>query len=125
MAREVGPDLVLVGEHRAGVDVFRDLLPLGILQLYKSVDSGYFEARELEFLTNDTNTLIEWLRLPGDLVFIVGGAMVALYIAFLGIRYTVKQVTLDEPDDILFTEIVEPEGTPPGADEEAAAARLA
>ena len=58
------------------------LLPLGILQLYKSVDEGYFEARELEFLTNDTNTLIEWLRLPGDLVFIVGGAVVALYIAY-------------------------------------------
>jgi nitric oxide reductase subunit B len=104
---------------------FATLLPLGILQLYKSVDSGYFEARELEFLTNDTNTLIEWLRLPGDLVLIFGCAMVALYIAFLGIRHTVKQVTLDESDDVLFTEIVEPEGTPRAPDEEAAAARLA
>ena len=92
---------------------FATLLPLGILQLYKSVD-GYFEARELDFLTNDTNTLIEWLRLPGDLVFIVGGAVVALYIAYLGIRHTVKQVTLDEPEDILFTVVDEPEGTPPG-----------
>ena len=46
---------------------FATLLPLGILQLYKSVDSGYFEARELKFLGNDTNTLIEWLRLPGDI----------------------------------------------------------
>ena len=53
---------------------FATLLPLGFLQLYKSVSDGYFEARELEFLTNDTNTLIEWLRLPGDIVFIVGGA---------------------------------------------------
>ena len=53
---------------------FATLLPLGILQLYKSVDDGYFEARELKFLTNDTNALIEWLRLPGDIVFIVGGA---------------------------------------------------
>ena len=44
---------------------FATLLPLGILQLYKSVDDGYFEARELKFLTNDTNALIEWLRLPG------------------------------------------------------------
>jgi nitric oxide reductase large subunit len=35
---------------------FATLLPLGILQLYKSVDSGYFEARQLKFLTNDTNT---------------------------------------------------------------------
>ena len=96
---------------------FATLLPLGILQLYKSVDSGYFEARELEFLTNDTNTLIEWLRLPGDIVFIAGGAVPALYIAYLGIRHTVKRVTLDEPDDILFTELHQPEGADAAARE--------
>ena len=103
---------------------FATLLPLGILQLYKSVNEGYFEARELKFLTNDTNALLEWLRLPGDIVFIVGGAIPALYIAYLGIRHTVKRVTLEEPDDILFTEIAQPEGTAPIAPEEATAARL-
>jgi nitric oxide reductase subunit B len=102
---------------------FATLLPLGILQLYKSVDGGYFEARELKFLTNDTNALIEWLRLPGDIVFIVGGALPALYIAYLGIRHTVKRVTFDEPDDILFTELSEPGGVVAGGDE-ATAARL-
>jgi nitric oxide reductase subunit B len=101
---------------------FATLLPLGILQLYKSVDSGYFEARELKFVTNDTNGLIEWLRLPGDVVFIAGGAVPALYIAYLGIRYTVKRVTLDEPEDILFTEIAVPDGV--AAAEEATAARV-
>jgi nitric oxide reductase subunit B len=103
---------------------FATLLPLGILQLYKSVDEGYFEARELKFLTNHTNAVIEWLRFPGDVVFIVGGAIPALYIAYLGIRYTVKQVTLEEPDDILFTEIHQPEGIAAIGDEEAAAARI-
>jgi nitric oxide reductase subunit B len=103
---------------------FATLLPLGILQLYKSVDSGYFEAREPKFLTNHTNAVLEWLRLPGDVVFILGGAIPTLYIAYLGIRHTVKQVTLEEPDDILFTEIALPEGTGAFADEEAAAARL-
>ena len=91
---------------------FATLLPLGILQLYKSVNEGYFEARELKFLTNDTNTVIEWLRLPGDIVFIAGGAIPVLYIAYLGIRHTVKRVTLEEPEDILFTEIAEPAGGP-------------
>jgi nitric oxide reductase subunit B len=100
---------------------FATLLPLGILQLYKSVDSGYWEARELDFLTNDTNTLIEWLRLPGDVLFIVGGAIPALYIAYIGIRHTVKHVTLDEP--ILFTDVEQPDGERPDATE-AAAARL-
>ena len=103
---------------------FATLFPLGLLQLYKSVDDGYFDARELKFLTNDTNALIEWLRFPGDVVFIVGGAVPALYIAYLGIRHTVKHVTLDEPDDILFTDVHEPEGVPAATDAEAAAARL-
>ena len=56
--------------------------------------------------------------------FIVGGAIPTLYIAYLGVRHTVKHVTLEEPDDILFTEIHEPEGAAGMSDEEAAAARL-
>jgi nitric oxide reductase subunit B len=103
---------------------FATLLPLGLLQLYHSVDKGYFDARELKFLTNHTNSLIEWLRFPGDLLFIVGGAVPALYIAYLGIRYTVKQVTLDEPDGILFTDISEPEGVAAPTSAEAAAAKM-
>ena len=88
---------------------FATLLPLGIAQLYKSVNEGYWEARDLHFLTEDTNALLEWLRLPGDIVFIVGGALPVLYICYLGIRHTVKRVTLEEPEDILFTEIDDPE----------------
>jgi nitric oxide reductase subunit B len=103
---------------------FATLLPLGILQLYQSVNKGYFEARQLKFLTNHTNALIEWLRFPGDIVFIAGGAVPAVYIAYLGIRHTVKQVTLDEPEDILFTIVHEPEGLAAMGDTEAAAAQL-
>jgi nitric oxide reductase subunit B len=103
---------------------FATLLPLGILQLYKSVNDGYYEARELKFLTNDTNALIEWLRLPGDVVFIAGGALPALYIAYLGIRHTVKRVTLDEPEGVLFTDISEPAGVAAARGDEATAARL-
>jgi nitric oxide reductase subunit B len=101
---------------------FATLLPLGILQLYKSVDDGYFEARELKFLTNDTNAVLEWMRLPGDVVFIAGGAVPALYIAYLGIRHTVKRVTLEEPEDILFTLVDVPEGDERAALDEATAA---
>ena len=103
---------------------FATLLPLGIAQLYKSVNDGYFEARELKFLTSDTNALLEWLRLPGDIIFIAGGAVPTLYIAYLGIRHTVKRVTLEEPDDILFTEVEHPEGVSKAGAEEASAARL-
>ena len=50
--------------------------------------------------------------------------MPALYIAYLGIRHTVKRVTLDEPDDILFTELSEPAGIATAGGDEATAARL-
>ncbi len=66
--------------------------------------------------------MLEWLRLPGDLLFIVGGALPALYIAYLGV--TVKRVTLDEPEDILFTELEQVPGTPQVSGEEATAAKV-
>jgi nitric oxide reductase subunit B len=106
---------------------FATLLPLGILQLYKSVGDGYFEARSLKFLTNDTNSALEWLRLPGDIIFIVGGALPTLYIAWLGIRHTVGRTTLEEPEDpedLLFTEITEPAGVAAIGGDEATAARV-
>jgi nitric oxide reductase subunit B len=50
--------------------VFFNLFPLGILQLGDSVANGYWHARSIEFFRQ--HTLIEWLRLPGDLLFIAG-----------------------------------------------------
>jgi len=88
---------------------FATLFPLGILQLYESVSNGYYEARTLEYITNPTNALIEWMRLPGDVIFIAGGVLPLLYICYLGVRYTVPRITMEEPEDILFTEITEPE----------------
>jgi nitric oxide reductase subunit B len=87
---------------------FSDLLPLGFIQLYESVSNSYFHARSLDFLTNSTNTLLEWLRFPGDVLFIVGGVLPVLYICWLGVRYRVRRETLEEPEDILFTDVSEP-----------------
>jgi nitric oxide reductase subunit B len=87
---------------------FATLLPLGVAQLYKSVDEGYFAARQLEFITNPSNTLLEWMRLPGDVVFIVGGALPVLWICWLGVRYRKRNQVMQEPEDVLFTEISEP-----------------
>jgi nitric oxide reductase subunit B len=84
---------------------FATLLPLGVVQLYKSVNDGYFAARQLEFLTNPSNTLLEWMRLPGDVVFIAGGALPFLWICWLGVRHRVGDQITVEPEDILFTEI--------------------
>jgi nitric oxide reductase subunit B len=93
---------------------FVTLFPLGIRQLYESVNVGYFEARSLDYLSTNTNTIIEWLRLPGDAYFIVVGVVPLLYLCYLGVRHTVKQIVIEQPEEILFTEVTEPE-EPAGA----------
>jgi nitric oxide reductase subunit B len=87
--------------------VFATLFPLGILQLYHSVNVGYFEARSLKFISDPTNALIEWLRLPGDIVFILGGTLPVLYLSWLGVRRMKSLTSEEERHDVLFTEITE------------------
>ncbi len=67
--------------------VFATLLPIGLLQLYKAVDSGYYEARELNYLQSHANSVLEWLRMPGDIVFIVGGIAPLVWIMWLALKY--------------------------------------
>ena len=83
---------------------FATLLPLGVLQLYHSVGSGYFEARELLYVTSTTNTILEWGRMPGDLIFILGGCLPFLYITFLGVRhFRAGRTVLEFGPDPLFS----------------------
>jgi len=47
-----------------------NLFPGGVLQLLDVLNNGYWHARSPEFLTSRVAQTIEWLRLPGDLIFI-------------------------------------------------------
>jgi len=90
--------------------VFASLFPLGIIQLYHSVRYGYYDARTLEYLTGHLNALIEWMRLPGDVLFIVGGVLPVVYLAWLGVRHVAPKTAVEQPAESLFTEIVESSG---------------
>ena len=83
--------------------VFATLFPLGVLQLHQSVSQGYFEARELQFLTSDLARGIEWMRLPGDALFILGGVVPLVWICWNGVRHRVPHVA-GALDAGLFTE---------------------
>lgn len=86
--------------------VFVTLLPLGALQLYRSVGSGYFEARSLNYITEHRNVVLEWLRMPGDVVFIVGGVVPFLVMAVQGWIHRHDGRTVDElPVERLFVEV--------------------
>jgi nitric oxide reductase subunit B len=84
--------------------VFATLFPLGILQLYHSVSTGYFDARTLQFLTNRTNVVLEWLRLPGDVLFIVGGVLPLLYLCWLGVRHQ-RAAAAEAAGEVAFGEL--------------------
>jgi len=83
---------------------FATLLPLGVLQLHYSINDGYYEARTLGFITQPGNAVLEWLRLPGDVIFIVGGVLPFLWITWLGVRYRIKASTYEVPMEALFIE---------------------
>lgn len=89
--------------------MFATLLPLGVVQLYQSVNEGYFEARALAFVTEPGNATLEWLRMPGDIIFIAGGVLPFLWITWLGVRHTRAATTHDVPIEALYTEL-EPVG---------------
>lgn len=63
------------------------LFPSGVLQVRDVLEHGYWHARGLEYLAGPVPRLLEWLRLPGDLVFILLGALpilIAIAIGYLG-----------------------------------------
>ncbi|TFC01144.1 nitric-oxide reductase large subunit [Cryobacterium adonitolivorans] len=94
---------------------FATLLPLGVIQLWHSINDGYFEARELGYITQPGNAILEWLRMPGDIIFIVGGVLPFLWITWLGVRYRIKATTHEVPIETLFVEETPvDDGTPAG-----------
>jgi len=79
--------------------VFANLFPIGVLQLGDAVAHGYWHARSLEFF--DSHAFIEWLRLPGDALFIAG-VLPLVYLTARALRRPSRQQTpADESGDAL------------------------
>ena len=62
------------------------LFPAGVLQMRDVLEHGYWHARSLAYSAGSWPRLLEWLRLPGDLVFIVLGALPVVIAVGLGYR---------------------------------------
>jgi nitric oxide reductase subunit B len=72
--------------------VFFNLFPLGILQLGDSVANGYWHARSIEFFRMHAG--LEWLRLPGDILFIVG----VVPVVYLSAKAAFRPRPMPEPE---------------------------
>jgi nitric oxide reductase subunit B len=61
--------------------VVLNLFPGGVRQLWDALTNGYWHARSPEFLNLRTTRMIEWLRMPADLIFILFGVVPLLVAA--------------------------------------------
>src|SRR6185369_3856527 len=55
--------------------VVLSLFPGGLMQVRDVIDNGYWHARSLAYTATPLARTLEWLRMPGDLVFIFLGAL--------------------------------------------------
>ncbi len=55
--------------------VILDLFPAGVLQLWDVLTNGYWHARSLAFTMTGTFHTLEWIRIVGDLTFLLFGVV--------------------------------------------------
>jgi len=60
------------------------LLPVGLMQTWASVTTGYWYARSPEFLQTGTIETFRWLRVVGDTIFAFGAIALAIFV--IGLR---------------------------------------
>jgi nitric oxide reductase subunit B len=67
------------------------LLPVGLLQTWASVETGYWYARSPEFLQTGVMQLLRWMRLIGDTIFAAGIVALAAFVAGLTTGHSVRR----------------------------------
>jgi nitric oxide reductase subunit B len=56
------------------------LLPIGLVQFAASVESGYWFARSPEIMQGELVQSLVWARVFGDVIFGIGGLLLAYFI---------------------------------------------
>jgi len=61
--------------------LYANLIPMGTIQLYEAIQNVYWQARQPEFFQQPWPRIIEWLRMPGDLIFLFVDILPVVYLA--------------------------------------------
>jgi len=78
-SRLLKPTFWLLNVGLAGM-VFGSLLPAGVYQAYWSITEGLWYARSPEIIHSSVMESLVWMRVPGDIVFAAGGALLAWFV---------------------------------------------
>ena len=68
------------------LEILLSLLPVGLMQTYRSVSVGYWSARSPEFLQTDLMQTLRWLRMIGDTIFALGAVSFVYFALDLMLR---------------------------------------
>jgi nitric oxide reductase subunit B len=71
--------------------VVGSLLPVGLMQTWASVKTGYWYARSAEFLATPVVQAWKWGRVFGDTIFAIGAVALVLFVFGLAIGYSRKR----------------------------------
>ncbi len=76
------------------LEILLSLLPVGLMQTYRSVSVGYWSARSSEFLQTNLMQTLRWLRMIGDTVFALGAVSFVYFALDLMLRRPGKAVQI-------------------------------
>ncbi len=89
------------------------LVPGGFYQMWDVVQNGYWHGRSVEFTNNAGMSAIGWLRMPGDLVFIIFGSIPFFCVSFsIWVQHWSKR-SYEQPEEP--TRVPPPSSTPPSS----------
>jgi nitric oxide reductase subunit B len=60
--------------------VVLSMFPIGIMQASASIEHGTWYARSAEFLQTPTMQFLRWMRVPGDVLFAIGAALLGWFV---------------------------------------------
>lgn len=80
--------------------ILMSLLPVGIIQFFASIESGYWFARSPEIIQSELVRILVWNRVWGDVIFSIGGLMLGYFIVGL-IRAAISGQKVDEKEQAL------------------------
>lgn len=60
--------------------VVLSMFPIGILQAWASIEQGTWYARSAAFLQSPTMQALRWMRVPGDMLFALGAALLGWFV---------------------------------------------
>jgi nitric oxide reductase subunit B len=72
------------------LQIVLSLLPVGLLQTWASVQTGYWYARSPEFLDGDVVRVLRWMRTPGDTLFAAGAIALVVFVVGLRAGYSIR-----------------------------------